>query len=110
MFPDGETAPLMAVTKTLRENGSLEEIGSHSFLCALIDAVPTTVSVAHHAWNVKTAALARRAFDVARELAQAAKEGAPWHRYVTTLVELRAEDPRLGYPTERVSNAKTLSL
>lgn len=88
----GEEADLITVTEELRRRGELEEIGGPAFLAALLDAMPTTATVARYARIVAEKARARRAMVFAARLHAAASTDNGWRVELAALVEAAGTD------------------
>lgn len=88
----GEEADLITVTDELRRRGTLEEIGGHSFLYALIEAMPTTATVTHYARIVAEKARARRVVELATRLRAAGAADYGWRAELAALVEAASTD------------------
>ncbi|MFH1262886.1 MAG: replicative DNA helicase [Pseudomonadota bacterium] len=70
-----EPADLVTLTNELKKQGELESIGGAAYLATLVEAVPTSASVLHHARIVKDKATVREIIRAASEIAENGYEG-----------------------------------
>lgn len=70
-----EPADLVTLTNELKKKGDLEKIGGAAYLAALVEAVPTSASVMHHARIVKDKAVVREVIRAASEIVEDGYEG-----------------------------------
>jgi replicative DNA helicase len=70
-----EPADLVTLTNELRKKGDLERIGGAAYLAELVEAVPTSASVMHHARIVKDKAVVREIIRAASDIAEKGYEG-----------------------------------
>jgi replicative DNA helicase len=59
---------LVSVPETLKNNGSLENLGGYSYIAALLEAIPTTANVKYYASVIKEMATKRRLIQLGRQI------------------------------------------
>ena len=63
-----EPIDILTITNNLRESDQLEKIGGATYLARLIDTIPLSHNIEHHAGIIKEKAVLRRLIQVSREI------------------------------------------
>ena len=77
---------LTTVTKQLRDEAQLEEIGSHAYLCSLVERTPTTALLSYHVRQIREAACVRAVATACEQIAVIARARGPWRPLFDRLV------------------------
>lgn len=76
LYQDQQPLDILSVSSRLKEKGLLEQVGGHSYLVELINAVPTSSNVASYAKLVQKKATLRRLISAASEIVEMGYEEA----------------------------------
>ncbi|MBL0385087.1 replicative DNA helicase [Tumebacillus sp. ITR2] len=71
----GEPVDVVTISKTLADNGQIEEIGGVAYLANLANSVPTAANVDHYASIVKEKSVLRRLINTATKIASTGYAG-----------------------------------